>query len=78
MIANSLVYDKVPLQNYAPAFAIYAACVLLVLILPLAIFTPKLLATKRKGMHQYGTLATAYTGAFQNKLSLAKTQSGSL
>ncbi len=67
VIANSLVYDKVPLQNYAPAIAIYAICALLILILPLAIFTPKLLAAKRKGLHQYGTLATAYTGAFQNK-----------
>jgi hypothetical protein len=72
VIANDLVYDKVPLQNYAPAFAIYAACVLLVLILPLAIFTPKLLATKRKGLQQYGTLATAYTGAFQNKWVVGK------
>ena len=67
VIANSLIYDKVPLENYAPAIAIYAIIALLVLLLPLIIFTPKLLAAKRKGLHQYGTLATAYTGAFQNK-----------
>jgi hypothetical protein len=54
VIANSLIYDKVPLPSYAPAIAIYAICALLILILPLAIFTPKLLAAKRKGLHQYG------------------------
>jgi hypothetical protein len=72
VIANSLVYDKVTLQSYTPAFAIYVVCVLLVLVLPLAIFTPKLLATKRKGLRQYGTLATAYAGAFQNKWVLGE------
>jgi hypothetical protein len=72
VIANSLVYDKVPLQSYAPAIAVYAVCALLVLILPLAIFTPKLLAAKRKGLQEYGTLATAYTGAFQNKWVLGE------
>jgi hypothetical protein len=67
VIANSLIYDKVPLVSYAALAAIYAVCVLFVLVLPLAIFTPKLLAAKRKGLHQYGTLGTAYTGAFQYK-----------
>jgi hypothetical protein len=67
VLANSLVYDKVPLQSYAPAIAIYAICTLLILILPLAVFTPKLLAAKRAGLYKYGTLATAYTGAFQHK-----------
>lgn len=67
VIADSLIYDKVPLQSYVPAIASYAICALLVLILPLAIFTPKLLAAKRKGLLEYGTLATAYTGAFHDK-----------
>jgi hypothetical protein len=67
VLANTLVYDKVPLQNYGPAIVIYAVCALLILILPLVIFTPRLLATKRKGLHEYGTLATAYTGDFQKK-----------
>jgi hypothetical protein len=72
VVANSLIYDKVPLFSYAPAIAIYVICVLLVLLLPLAIFTPKLLSAKRKGLHRYGTLATAYTGAFQNKWVLGE------
>jgi len=72
VIANSLIYDKVPLSSYVPAIAIYAICALLVLTLPLAIFTPKLLAAKRVGLHQYGTLATAYSGAFQNKWVLGE------
>jgi len=72
VIANALIYDKVPLQNYAPAIASYAICALLVLILPLAIFTPRILAAKRKGLQEYGTLATAYTRAFQNKWVLGE------
>lgn len=72
VLADSLVYDKVSLQSYGPAIAIYAICVLLVLILPLAIFTPKLLAAKREGLHEYGTLATAYTGAFEHKWVLGE------
>jgi hypothetical protein len=67
VFANSLLYDRVPLASYAPLAAIYVICVLFVLVLPLAIFTPKLLVAKRLGLRQYGTLATAYTGDFQNK-----------
>jgi hypothetical protein len=72
VLANSILYDKVPLQSYAPSIATYAVCALLVLIVPLAIFTPKLLVTKREGLHKYGTLATAYTGAFQRKWVLGE------
>lgn len=67
VIANSLIYDNGRLSSYVPAIAIYAICALLILTLPLVIFTPKLLAAKRVGLHQYGSLATAYSRDFQNK-----------
>jgi len=72
VVANSLVYDRVPLQSYAPAIAIYVICAVLVLILPLVTFTPALLKAKRKGLHEYGALATSYSGAFQNKWVLGE------
>jgi hypothetical protein len=34
---------------------------------PLTVFAGVLLQTKRTGLHQYGTLATAYTGSFHQK-----------
>lgn len=67
VLANNIVYDKIPLVHFAPAIVIYAIIALLVLTLPLAVFTGKLLATKRLGLYRYGTLATEYTGSFQRK-----------
>ena len=67
VLANEIVYDKVPLQHFAAAIAAYIVLSVLILIAPLAVFTGLLLRTKRTGLHQYGSLATAYTGAFQRK-----------
>jgi len=67
VMANDIVYDKVPLVNFAPAIAVYVVIALLVLIGPLAIFTGTLLKAKRVGLHQYGSLALAYTSSFQKK-----------
>ena len=67
VLANEILYDKVSLKHFAPAIGAYAVIALLLLIIPLAVFTPKLLATKRKGLYKYGTLATDYTGLFHRK-----------
>lgn len=67
VLANDLVYDKVPLQNFYAAIAIYVVSSVLILIAPLGLFAGLLLGTKRRGLEQYGTLATAYTGAFHRK-----------
>ncbi len=67
VLANMVVYDKVPLKNFAPAIATYVVMALLIILGPLVIFTGRLLKTKRKGLHQYGALATTYTGSFQRK-----------
>ena len=67
VLANDIVYDKIPLQNFLPAIAIYALIVLIAFAGPLVVFTGTLLRTKRHGLHEYGTLATAYTGSFHRK-----------
>lgn len=67
VLANDLVYDKIPLQNFAPAIAIYIVVAVLILVAPLGLFAGLLLRTKHAGLNQYGSLATAYTSAFQHK-----------
>lgn len=67
VIADEVVYDKIPLQHFAAAIATYVVVALVVILGPLVIFTGKLLKTKQFGLQAYGTLATAYTGSFQRK-----------
>lgn len=67
VVANQILYGGVPLQHFWPAIAIYAVFCLLLTALPLLVFAPKLLVTKRRGLHEYSALATAYTGSFHRK-----------
>jgi hypothetical protein len=67
VIADEVVYDKLPLTRFAPAIAAYVVVAVLIIVAPLAIFTGKLIVAKRVGLHKYGTLATAYTGSFDKK-----------
>lgn len=67
VFANEVFYGGVQLQRLAPAIAAYAIFCLLFAALPLLVFTPRLLVTKRQSLHQYGALATAYTGSFQRR-----------
>jgi len=67
VIANEVVYDKLPLTHFAPAIVAYVVVALLVIVAPLVIFTGKLMKVKRRGLLRYGTLATSYTGSFDKK-----------
>jgi hypothetical protein len=67
VLANDLVYDKDPLQHFAPLIATYVIVMVLLFILPLFVFAPILLKTKRTGLYKYGALATEYTASFQKK-----------
>jgi hypothetical protein len=67
VIANDIVYDKIPLTNFAAGIAAYVVAALIILLGPLVVFTGALLRTKRIGLQQYGTLATSYTGSFHKK-----------
>jgi hypothetical protein len=67
VIANSLIYDKTPLTSFAPTVATLVVIMLLFILAPVLIFAGILIKTKQRGLHQYGTLATAYTGLFHKK-----------
>jgi hypothetical protein len=67
VLANNVIYDHTPLPHFAPLIAAYAIISVLIVLVPLLVFCPILLQTKRKGLHKYGTLATEYTTSFQKK-----------
>ena len=67
VIANEIVYDKLPLSHFAPGIGAYVIIAVLIILGPLAVFTGKLLVVRREGLYKYGTLATTYTGSFQRK-----------
>lgn len=67
VLADNIVYDKVPLEHFTAAIATYVVVAVLIIVAPLMIFTGRLLRTKHTGLHRYGALATAYTGLFQKK-----------
>lgn len=76
VLANDVFYDKVPLRNFTVAIVAYGVIAVLVLIAPLMIFAGTLMRVKRIGLHQYGALATAYTGAFHRKWILHQDTEG--
>ncbi len=67
VLANEVVYDKVPLPHFAGPIAAYVVFAVSVVITPLFVFSGKLLSTKRSGLKRYGTLATIYTASFHRK-----------
>jgi hypothetical protein len=67
VLARAIVYDHMPLAGYAPAIATYVVIAVVIVVGPLMVFAGVLLKTKRSGLHQYGALATAYTGSFHQK-----------
>jgi hypothetical protein len=67
ILANGVIYDRIPLQHFAPVIACYAAAIVIIILAPLTVFAGPLIDTKREGLHRYGTLATEYTSAFNKK-----------
>lgn len=67
VIANQILYARVPLEHFAASIAAYAVLALILTAAPLFVFTGKLIATKREGLLQYGALATNYSGSFHRK-----------
>jgi hypothetical protein len=67
VLANDVVYDKIPLPHFAALIAAFVTLVVILFLLPLCVFAPLLLQTKRTGIYKYGALATEYTSSFQKK-----------
>jgi len=67
VLANEIVYDKIPLKNFAAVIAAYVIIALIVILAPLMVFSGKLIKLKRIGLEEYGKLGTSYTGSFHRK-----------
>jgi hypothetical protein len=67
VLANSVIYDKIPLPHFAGPIAAYVIIAVAIVLAPLLTFVPILRKTKRLGLYQYGTLGTAYTLSFHKK-----------
>jgi len=67
VLANGVIYDRIALPHFAPSIAAYVALAVFIVLLPLFVFSGRLITTKRVGLHQYGTLATEYTSSFHKK-----------
>lgn len=66
-LANRILFDGEKLADYQYGFAVLIVVLMLFFASPLLVFTPKLLALKENGLHQYGELASSYNQAFQSK-----------
>jgi hypothetical protein len=67
VLANGVLYDKVPLPRYAPAIAIFVLAAVAIVLLPLFVFLKTLSQTRRLGLSEYGTLGTEYASSFHHK-----------
>ena len=67
VLANDIVYGKTPLSHFGPLIAAFVILLTILFLLPLAVFAPILLRTKKRGLYEYGSLATEYTSSFQKK-----------
>jgi hypothetical protein len=67
VLANGVIYDKLPLMQFAPVIAAYVVAAVAVILSPVLVFFGVLFKTKKMGLIQYGTLATEYTTSFQKK-----------
>ena len=66
-MANSLVFEKATIESFQSLMIGFVVLSLIVSLLPLALMTPKLMMVRWKGLLEYGTLANAYTQAFDRK-----------
>ncbi|MFO0694680.1 MAG: hypothetical protein U0230_14055 [Polyangiales bacterium] len=67
MIAGRVFHEGAHLQDFQVEIAMAFAFVLLQVLGPLFVFTPKLLEARRHGLHEVGLLAGRYTRQFEEK-----------
>ena len=67
LIASRILYHGESLMEFKLTMGALIAFFVLVILGPLTMFTPQLARTKRRGLSEYGTLATVYTADFDTK-----------
>jgi hypothetical protein len=73
-----IIHEDIPLTILQPTLMAYVGMVIGLFIAPLLVFTPMLIAAKRRGLLQYGGLAVHYIGLFEDKWIRNQTQEGLL
>ena len=66
-IANLVVYGGETLVSFKFMVAMFVLLIIIIFLGPLIVFTPKLIAVKRKGLLEYSALATTYVRSFDQK-----------
>ena len=66
-IASRILFGGARLEQFEFIYAALIVVVLIVFAGPLMVFAPKLFRLKQDGLFRYGTLASEYTQAFDNK-----------
>jgi hypothetical protein len=66
-IGTQVVYRGAKIQEFILAFALFVVVAVITFLAPFAVFLPKLVTTRRKGLLEYGALGTRYTQLFQRK-----------
>ncbi|MBL7849814.1 MAG: hypothetical protein JNN04_02850 [Cyclobacteriaceae bacterium] len=67
MISNHIFYGGASLMDYKISIALMALWVMLVALIPLMVFSGVLADVKRKGIQEFGLLASRFTGEFEGK-----------
>jgi hypothetical protein len=66
-IANRIFYDGDTLLDFKPEIAAVVVFLLLLVLGPLCVFSPRLAQAKREGLLEYGALASRYVEGFDQK-----------
>jgi hypothetical protein len=67
LIAARILFQGETLHAFRYVIAAFVILQLLIMLAPLCVFTPMLLALKRRGRREYGVLAARYTREFHEK-----------
>jgi hypothetical protein len=67
LIANRIFYQGNNLLSFKLNIAAFISVFVVFILGPLVVFTPQLSAAKRRGLGEYGTLASSYVSEFEEK-----------
>ena len=67
VILGRILYAGERLISFKVTITILIAFFVLMVLMPLTVFTLKLFSARRRGLRQYGTLGTSYVNAFEEK-----------
>ena len=67
VFANRIFYEGQSLLSFKLTILAFILFFLIVILAPLLVFTPQLAAAKRRGLGEYGSLATSYISEFERK-----------